>query len=80
MQIGALLNTPTIGTMRLAALLVSDDVSGPVGRASWDSPLDTPTVTVTGTTVSTGSDGTVSISWSDVAGAASYDVGVRAKA
>lgn len=35
-EIGALLNSPTIGTVRLAALLVTDGTSGPLGRASWD--------------------------------------------
>ena len=71
-EIGPAVSSTTLGMIRAAAIKVTDDVSTWVGRAAWDSPLDTPVVTVTDTEPSSGSDGTATVTWPAVSGAASY--------
>lgn len=75
-DIGPNITSVTMPTMRAAAISVSDSIAAPIGRASWDSaPLDTPSVTLVGQTPASSlasSDGTATVTWPAVSGAASY--------
>ena len=75
LDVGPNLTTPTMPTMRAADIQATDSVATWVGRASWDAtPLDTPVVTIASQTAATtgNSDGTATVTWPAVSGAASY--------